>query len=68
MPVINIEENIKEIYKKMREMSIELHRLEGVVKTFEGFKRGGLTTIDLPNDSNHDNNQPELESLQENPE
>ena len=40
MPVINIEENIKEIYKKMREMSIELHRLEGVVKTFEGFKQG----------------------------
>ena len=39
MPVINIEENIKEIYRKMREMSIELHRLEGVVKTFEGSRR-----------------------------
>ena len=47
-------------------MREELLRLEGVLRTFEGFKNAGLIRINLPNDPN----QPveELESVQEKPE
>ena len=63
MPVVHIEENIQQLVNKMQGMREELLRLEGVIRTFEGFKQAGLTRIDLP--------QPpvnELESIQEKPE
>jgi hypothetical protein len=37
-----------------------------MLQTFEGFKKGGLETIDLPNDPNQEVD--ELESIQEKPE
>ena len=67
MPSINIEENIKVIRQNIEKLSQEMFRLQGVLQTFEGFMKGGLATIDLPNDPN----QPpieELESTQEKPE
>jgi len=48
----------------------EVFRLQGMLSTFEGFKRGGLTQIDLPSDPNQPVEAPteELESIQEKPE
>jgi hypothetical protein len=43
-------------------MTQEILRLQGMLATFEGFKKGGLKTIDLPNQ------EEELESIQEKPE
>ena len=65
MPVVHIEENIQQLRTKMQEMNEELLRLQGVLRTFEGFKAAGLTTIELPNDPNQ---VEELESTQEKPE
>jgi len=66
MPVVNIEDNIKMLRDKIEKTTQELFRMQGMLQTFEGFKKGGLETIDLPNDPN----QPveELESVQEKPE
>jgi len=63
MPVVHIEENIQQLHTKMQGMREELLRLEGVLRTFEGFKTAGLTRIDLPQSPDN-----ELESIQEKPE
>jgi len=63
MPVVHIEENIQQLTRQMIGMREELLRLEGVLRTFDGFKTAGLTRIDLPQDPNE-----ELESVQEKPE
>lgn len=63
MPVVHIEENIQQLRNKMQGMREELLRLEGVLRTFDGFKTAGLTRIDLPQSPNE-----ELESIQEKPE
>ena len=63
MPVVHIEENIQQLRNKMQEMREELLRLEGVLRTFDGFKTAGLTRIELPQSPNE-----ELESIQEKPE
>ena len=65
MPVVHIEDNIKQLTIQMNGMREELLRFEGVLRTFEGFKKGGLTKIDLPTDPNQTE---ELESIQEKPE
>ena len=52
MPVVHIEENIQQLRNKMQGMREELLRLEGVLRTFEGFQLGGLKSIDLPRDPN----------------
>jgi len=66
MPTVNVEENVKQLRSRIEQMTQEVFRLQGMLQTFEGFKKGGLETIDLPNDPN----QPveELESVQEKPE
>ena len=66
MPVVNIEENIKKIRINLEQLTQEVFRLQGMLQTFEGFKKGGLKTIDLPNDPNQE--VEELESIQEKPE
>lgn len=74
MPIVDIEENIKKIQSNIEQMTQEVFRLQGMLNTFEGFKKGGLTTIDLPNDPNAEADQSssepteELESVQEKPE
>jgi hypothetical protein len=66
MPTVDVEENIKKLRANIEQMTQEVFRLQGMLATFEGFKKGGLKTIDMPKDPN----QPaeELESIQENPE
>ena len=66
MPVVDVDENIKKLRMNIEQLSQEVFRLQGMLQTFEGFKRGGLQTIDLPNDPNQEVEQ--LESTQEKPE
>ena len=66
MVVIDIEENIKKLRMNIEQLTQEVFRLQGVLSTFEGFKKGGLKTIELPNDPNQEIE--ELESIQEKPE
>ena len=63
MPSVDVEENIKQIRAKMEQMSQEIYRMQGMLSTFQGFKNGGLKTIDLPNDPN----QPPVEKPVEKP-
>ena len=66
MPVVDIEDNIKQTHMQIERMTQELFRLQGVLQTFQGFKKGGLTQIDLPRDPTQE--VEELESIQEKPE
>jgi hypothetical protein len=66
MPVVYINQNITQLHNQMLGMREELLRLEGVLRTFKGFKKAGLTQIDLPSDPNQPTE--ELESIQEKPE
>jgi hypothetical protein len=66
MPVVDIEENIKKLHMNIEKLTQDIFRLQGMLQTFEGFKKGGLKTIDLPNDPTQE--VEELESTQEKPE
>lgn len=66
MPVVDVDENIKKLRMNIEQLTQEVFRLQGMLQTFEGFKKGGLETIDLPNDPNQE--VVELESVQEKPE
>ena len=69
MPVVDIEENIKKIEVDLEQMTQEIFRLQGMLQTFRGLQKGGLKTIDLPNDPNQSQESAEqLESIQEKPE
>ena len=48
MPSVNVEDNIKQTKNKIEQMTQEIFRMQGMLSTFEGFKKGGLTKIDLP--------------------
>ena len=65
MPTVNVEENIKQTHMQIERMTQELFRLQGVLQTFQGFKKGGLINIELPNDPTQTE---ELESVQDKPE
>lgn len=62
MPSINVDENIKKIRVNIEELSQEVFRLQGVLSTFESFKKAGLKYIQLPEEDE------QLESIQEKPE
>jgi len=66
MPKVNVEENITQLRSSIEKMTQEVFRLQGMLSTFEGFKKGGLVNIDLPNDPNQEPVE-ELESIQEKP-
>jgi hypothetical protein len=66
MPTVHIEENIQKLRMNIDKMTQEIFRLQGMLQTFEGFKKGGLKTIDLPNDPTQE--VEELDSIQEKPE
>ena len=70
MPTVDVEDNINKLRENIERMTQEVFRLQGMLATFEGFKKGGLTTIDMPNDPNQPVEEPteELESIQEKPE
>jgi hypothetical protein len=67
MPTVVVEDNIKKLCINIEQLTQEVFRLQGVLQTFEGFKKGGLKTIDIPNDPNQEPVE-ELESVQEKPE
>ena len=67
MPTLDVEENINKLRVNIEQMTQEVFRLQGMLQTFEGFKKGGLTTIDLPQDPNQPITE-ELESVLEKPE
>ena len=67
MPIVDVEDNIKQTHMQIDRITQDLFRLQGVLQTFEGFKKGGLKIIDLPNDPNQEPVE-ELESTQEKPE
>ena len=66
MPSLNIDENIKKIRMSIEELSQEVFRLQGMLSTFEGFKKAGLNDIQLP--ENQEEEAEQLESIQEKPE
>ena len=66
MPSVNIDENIKKIRMSIEELSQEVFRLQGMLSTFEGFKKAGLNDIQLP--ENQEEEAEQLESIQEKPE
>ena len=63
MPIVDVEENIKKLRMNIEQLTQEVFRLQGMLQTFEGFKKGGLTQIELPQDPTE-----QLESIQEKPE
>lgn len=63
MPIVDVEENIKKLRVNIEQLTQEVFRLQGMLQTFEGFKKGGLTQIELPHDPTE-----QLESTQEKPE
>ena len=52
MPTVDVEDNIKKLQVGIEQMTQEIFRMQGMLSTFQGFKNGGLKTIDLPNDPN----------------
>ncbi len=66
MPTLDINENITKLRTNIEQLTHEISRLQGMLQTFEGLKKGGLETIDLPDDPNQEVD--ELESIQEKPE
>jgi hypothetical protein len=69
MPVIDVEENIVNLHMEIEKMSQELYRLQGMLKTFNQFKMGGLKTITLPKDpTTQASEDDDLTSIHENPE
>jgi len=69
MLTVNIQETITKIRANIEMINQESFRLQGVLSTFEGFKNGGLTTIELPKDPSEETEETEeTESTQEKPE
>ena len=48
MPSVNVEENIKKIQEAIEATYQELHRLQGSLRVFVGFKENGLKEIEIP--------------------
>ena len=65
MPVVDVENNIIELTKKIEQLMGEVFRHKGMLETFQGFRRGGLKTIELPIDPYQDS---DIDSIQEKPE
>ena len=48
MPKLNVEENIKKLQEAVETTYQELHRLQGSLRVFLGFKENGLSEVDMP--------------------
>jgi len=48
MPTLDVDENIKKIRESIELTYQELHRLQGSLRVFMGFKEAGLKEIDIP--------------------
>jgi len=47
MPTLDVDENIKKIQESIETTYQELHRLQGSLRVFLGFKEAGLKEIDI---------------------
>jgi lipid II:glycine glycyltransferase (peptidoglycan interpeptide bridge formation enzyme) len=65
MPTLNIDENILRLQNTIEQMTQEVFRLQGMLKTFTDLKKAGLNNIELPDQGLE---KIEEESTQENPE
>jgi hypothetical protein len=48
MPKLNVEENIKKLQEAVETTYQELHRLQGSLRVFLGFRENGLEEIEIP--------------------
>lgn len=48
MPKLNVEENIKKLQEAVESTYQELHRLQGSLRVFLGFRENGLEEIEIP--------------------
>lgn len=48
MPSLDVEENIKKLQDAVETTYQELHRLQGSLRVFVSLKENGVTTIDIP--------------------
>ena len=48
MPTLDVDENIIKIQETIELTYQELHRLQGSLRVFLGFKEAGLKEIDIP--------------------
>ena len=65
MPTLNIDENINRLQNTIEQMTQEVFRLQGMLKTFADLKKAGVDNIELPNKGLE---KIEEDSTQENPE
>ena len=65
MPTLNIDENINRLQNTIEQMTQEVFRLQGMLKTFTDLKKPGVDNIELPNQGLE---KIEEDSTQENPE
>jgi lipid II:glycine glycyltransferase (peptidoglycan interpeptide bridge formation enzyme) len=48
MPTLNIDENIHRLQNTIEQMTQEVFRLQGMLKTFTDLKKAGVDNIELP--------------------
>lgn len=65
MPTLNIDENINRLHNTIEQMTQEVFRLQGMLKTFTDLKKAGVDNIELPDQGLE---KIEEESNQEKPE
>jgi|TARA_B000000477_G_C6000976_1_gene189029 lipid II:glycine glycyltransferase (peptidoglycan interpeptide bridge formation enzyme) len=65
MPTLNIDENINRLQNSIEQMTHEIFRMQGMLKTFTDLKAAGVNNIELPNQGLE---KIEEESTQEKPE
>lgn len=65
MPTLNIDENINRLQNTIEQMTQEVFRLQGMLKTFTDLKKAGVDNIELPNQGLE---KIEEDNTQENPE
>jgi hypothetical protein len=63
MPSVDVEETIKKIQEAIEASYQELHRLQGSLRVFMGFKENGLKTIDFPEKKEKEEAQPEEQEV-----
>lgn len=65
MSNLNIDENINRLQNTIEQMTQEVFRLQGMLKTFTDLKKAGVDNIELPNQGLE---KIEEDNTQENPE
>lgn len=48
MPLVSVEDNIKQLQNQIIELTKEVHRMEGMLRVFVEFQKNGLKEVDLP--------------------